>query len=328
MKNSCDVIRDLLPLYHDNVCSEESNKMVEAHLQECQVCRNMLKKMKDNTYDSSLQSERENVITHYKQEMKKKMMGAGISVAVVLAIPILVCLIINLATGHALDWFFIVLTSLMVVASVSVVPLIIEERKFLWTIGSFTASLMVLLLTCNLYSRGSWFFVTSVACLFGLSVIFLPFVVYQLPLKGFAVHNKGLLVLSVDTVLLYALIITCGLYGSFTNWGMALGITTVNVSFVWVLFVIIRYLKVNGFIRSGLCLILSGIFVSLIQDIITFIIEGTLSVSFLHANLGTWNYQVSDANVNLIMLISGCAAGAVMLIMGSLHKYRKKSMHN
>ena len=29
MKLSCDVIQDLLPLYHDGVCSKESRKIVE-----------------------------------------------------------------------------------------------------------------------------------------------------------------------------------------------------------------------------------------------------------------------------------------------------------
>ena len=32
MKNNCDIIRDLLPLYVDGVCSQESAKLVEEHL--------------------------------------------------------------------------------------------------------------------------------------------------------------------------------------------------------------------------------------------------------------------------------------------------------
>ncbi|MDF2714030.1 MAG: hypothetical protein K0R28_955 [Paenibacillus sp.] len=38
-KIQCDIIKDLLPLYVDNVCSEASGKMVEAHLAECGNCR-------------------------------------------------------------------------------------------------------------------------------------------------------------------------------------------------------------------------------------------------------------------------------------------------
>lgn len=42
MKLSCDVIQDLLPLYHDGVCSEESSRLVQAHLVECEACGAML----------------------------------------------------------------------------------------------------------------------------------------------------------------------------------------------------------------------------------------------------------------------------------------------
>lgn len=35
----CEVIRDLLPLYVDGVCSEESKAAVEAHLESCESCK-------------------------------------------------------------------------------------------------------------------------------------------------------------------------------------------------------------------------------------------------------------------------------------------------
>ena len=46
MKATCDIIQDLLPLYCDNACSEESKKVVEAHIQECKQCRDDLSQMK------------------------------------------------------------------------------------------------------------------------------------------------------------------------------------------------------------------------------------------------------------------------------------------
>lgn len=45
MKLSCDVINDLLPLYHDEVCSEDTRKLVEEHLNECEVCRDIANKI-------------------------------------------------------------------------------------------------------------------------------------------------------------------------------------------------------------------------------------------------------------------------------------------
>ncbi len=39
MKLHCEIIEDLLPLYADKLCSARSQQAVEAHLQECEVCR-------------------------------------------------------------------------------------------------------------------------------------------------------------------------------------------------------------------------------------------------------------------------------------------------
>ncbi len=44
MKISCDIIRDLLPLYHDNVCSTDSRKLIAEHLDNCEECKAELKK--------------------------------------------------------------------------------------------------------------------------------------------------------------------------------------------------------------------------------------------------------------------------------------------
>lgn len=45
MKISCDIIKDLLPLYHDNVCSTDSRKLIEEHLENCEECKSELKNM-------------------------------------------------------------------------------------------------------------------------------------------------------------------------------------------------------------------------------------------------------------------------------------------
>ena len=36
---TCDIIRDLLPLYIDEVCSAGSRALVEGHLQNCPACK-------------------------------------------------------------------------------------------------------------------------------------------------------------------------------------------------------------------------------------------------------------------------------------------------
>ena len=45
MKMSCNIIEDLLPLYVDDMVSEDSRKLVEEHLKECPSCRKMQEEM-------------------------------------------------------------------------------------------------------------------------------------------------------------------------------------------------------------------------------------------------------------------------------------------
>jgi len=46
MKQNCEIIKDLLPLYIDDACSSESKKSVEEHLQECIDCNIELANLK------------------------------------------------------------------------------------------------------------------------------------------------------------------------------------------------------------------------------------------------------------------------------------------
>ncbi|MFL0584877.1 zf-HC2 domain-containing protein [Solibacillus silvestris] len=45
-KVSCEIVKDLLPLYYDNVCSDDSKRMVEEHLVYCQSCKIELDRLK------------------------------------------------------------------------------------------------------------------------------------------------------------------------------------------------------------------------------------------------------------------------------------------
>ena len=46
MSKNCDMIKDLLPLYADDVCSEESRKAVEEHINSCPDCKAELEKLR------------------------------------------------------------------------------------------------------------------------------------------------------------------------------------------------------------------------------------------------------------------------------------------
>lgn len=54
MEKNCKVISDLLPLYLDEACSDESKEIVEEHLKECEKCRLLAEDMKKSISDKKI----------------------------------------------------------------------------------------------------------------------------------------------------------------------------------------------------------------------------------------------------------------------------------
>ena len=70
MKYDCAVIQDLLPLYIDGICSEESRKIIEEHLNECTSCKTMLAEMGSPADDADKQKKAQADL--YMADMLKK----------------------------------------------------------------------------------------------------------------------------------------------------------------------------------------------------------------------------------------------------------------
>ena len=49
MKNECNFVRDVLPLYLENMVSEETSSFVKEHLESCPTCAAELEAMKAGT---------------------------------------------------------------------------------------------------------------------------------------------------------------------------------------------------------------------------------------------------------------------------------------
>lgn len=52
---SCEVTKDLIPLYIDQVCSEHSKKLVEQHIEDCDECRSILTLIKEELGHQTIQ---------------------------------------------------------------------------------------------------------------------------------------------------------------------------------------------------------------------------------------------------------------------------------
>lgn len=56
MSLTCGIVKDLLPLYAENLCGDESREAVEAHLETCESCRDTLDGMKQPQSASPLEA--------------------------------------------------------------------------------------------------------------------------------------------------------------------------------------------------------------------------------------------------------------------------------
>lgn len=103
MKNKfCDVILDLLPLYVDGVCSEESSKFIEEHISECESCKKLLENMKVDFNISSKNNEfkeEANVIKKVKKKIWIERIVIALSVLFVTGI-IAFAIILNLSYSN------------------------------------------------------------------------------------------------------------------------------------------------------------------------------------------------------------------------------------
>ena len=217
MKTDCEVIRDLLPLYADNACSTKSRTLVEEHLQECPDCRELVSRILKTEIEDTLHSEKESVIEYGVRQFRRRSTIVGSAVSGVFMVPVLVIAIMAFIAGSTMNWVTVVLAAFCVAASLIAVPVLVPEDKAFWTFCAFCASLMILLGVACIYTRGNWFWIASSAVLFGLSVIFLPFLIRAKPVrKLIGKSNRVLIVLGVDCALFFNMLNMVSSEGRFT----------------------------------------------------------------------------------------------------------------
>lgn len=137
---------------------------------------------------------------------------------VIYGATLLGCGIGNLCAQDRLDWFFIVLASVLLAASLTLLPSLLTLRglaeKRIWPVCLLSAlgALLLLLGVCCLYSGGDWFFVAAAGVILGYCVVVVPFLLPGLPLPAALAGRKTSLCLALDLLSLLALLAVCCLY--------------------------------------------------------------------------------------------------------------------
>ena len=312
MKYECDMISDLLPLYKDDICSQASRKIVDEHIAECPKCKKMLNDLNDVAIDEEIVKQKNEIIDSQAKFFKRKSALAGSIIAMIFAVPILVCLIVDIATGGGLGWFFIVLAAILTAAALIVVPLMMPKNKMFTTMTSFTACVMLLLAVCCIFSGGNWFFVAASSTLFGLMMLFAPFIVYRRPVKAYIKDHKGLAIMTAYTVTFALMMICIGLYAGPANFfPLAMAISLPLVGFAWAVFAVCRYVRTNALVKSGICVTTAGILSGILS-------HATAMAAITTSNTGVTYYtdpwlplMLSIGSIGLLLIGIGVLFGIV-----------------
>lgn len=84
--NKCSIVKDLLPLYVDGVCSEESHRLITEHLKECKACRDELDML---SFDFKISSaDEKEAVKKFKKKTERRVTVKAISVILALAVAV------------------------------------------------------------------------------------------------------------------------------------------------------------------------------------------------------------------------------------------------
>lgn len=94
----CEIIKDLLPLYVEDVCSEKSKSEIEKHLKECEGCRKYYELLKDATPEVVIKKESDffreiQFIQKIKKKITIKMLTTGFVVFLVCVVLPVICFV-------------------------------------------------------------------------------------------------------------------------------------------------------------------------------------------------------------------------------------------
>lgn len=146
----CDTVKDLLPLYVDELTSEASNQSIEAHLAECDVCRTALEQMTEH-----VEVEAAPEVENFKKYLKKSKLSIFYAVMVVLAfIAVAVCLIVNVAVELRLSWSLIVIGSIITAYLPAYTAITAEKHKFIKAAAVLNGCVFGLLLLIQAVAYG------------------------------------------------------------------------------------------------------------------------------------------------------------------------------
>lgn len=322
----CEIVQDLLPLYYDKACSEASCSFVEKHMAGCSDCQKIYNELQENNVDEVLAKESKGVLERHAKKERNAAYKAGVVIAAILLLPIVITFIVQLATGMGLGVFSVVTASMLLVAALTVVPLMSTNNRLLKCIFAGVTSLMLILFFVDRMNGGGNFLLWAIPTVFGISIVLFSIVICLVKLPPVLSDKKALITMTWDTLWLFLTMFIVYYHSGMAGIREGYTVAIVLMTGVWAVFLVIRYLPVHGLMRAGISTIISVIWVVFANDFLEFILYKDKAIAISNMNLSDWSTDLSiNGNVLFIILLSGCIIGVVLIGIGAL-LMRKKNV--
>ena len=235
-------------------------------------------------------------------------MKTGTIIAGLLMIPVIIALILTLPGYSDIKTDAVLIASMLLVAGMTVVPLISKTKKFSKTVIFSTIALLLIIFFMEmLFGDGGWvrFGEMAISVVFGLSVVFSPFIVRQADLPDTLKDNKALLTMGWDTIWFY-LMMFIFIIDYPDSVKVLLGVSTFFIALAWLIFLTIRYLRIDGFFKAGITVVLLGIWTA------------------VGNHLG-W-VTIYGRDVHTAILVVSIVAAALLTVIGIVRTNKSKSI--
>ena len=249
-------------------------------------------------------------------------------------VALIPCFICDLAINKTLSWFYIVLSALLLAFTFTNLPKLIRKHKLILIPLFEYLALILLLGVCCIYTNGDWFWIPTLAILFGLIMIFLPIYIAKFDVLAKLRKYNDFITVTVGFIMLNILLIVIEIYtltnGYANGWYFTIALPiALGVYLVTNILLSVRFLKTNRFIKTSIILFLINTFLYLPPLFIKVkspeFQREIDDINIFKANLSSWRVDVTlEQNIHLIICLALLLLALVFLTTGLICSYRKK----
>lgn len=240
------------------------------------------------------------------------------------AAAIVACFVCDLAIFHTLDWFWIVLASVMLAFSFTNLPFLVRKNRLSVCLGAATGSLLLLLLSCWRFAGGWWIVggaAITAACLV------LPWSWWAIR-RFYGRHLPPLFMAAFSLWVLVLLAVIRAFTGGDWLLGVAYPIAALSIGYCWLCFAAVYWLPLGPWLKAGAVCLITTLCIPLGNSLSAALTPGRQMPAFLDY-LAWWHiFTHEDVNgyswVNVLVFYIMLAVSGALLAVGLAREVRRR----